>query len=232
MGYEYLITGLDELSLDSKSKLSFDDLLSLLKEQMSESDFAFITLLQTRTSDPEIVALLDDDAQLDRFHETALSKEDFLTQLVYEKGMKCRNKFLRRWFEFNLNLNNVLAAAICRRHGYDIQKVVVGENEVAQTLRNNGISKNQNLAALLPELKQIIQVAEIENLLDREKHIDALRWQWIDEAVLFKYFELDNVLAYYIKAEILHRWDDLTQEQGEKVFRALIAEMKKDIHFE
>lgn len=232
MQYHFLLAGLDDLQLGQKPKLPFPKLLELLEEQMSASDFALLQLLRKHNDDPDILALMEDDAVRDRFNETLLSEEDFRTQLLYEQGMKSKNCFVRSWFEFNLNLNNVLAASVCKKHGYDPEKVIVGDNEVAQLLRKSGVSKNANLAAVMPDLKEIIAISEIENLLQREKHIDALRWQWLDDYTLFKYFETDNVLAYYLQAEILHRWDDLTREQGEQIFRSLLADMKKDIHFE
>ena len=231
MQYHYLLAGLDDLQPGQKSKLPFDKLLELFQEQMSESDFRYIELLQKTKDAPDILAMMEDDNVLDRFHETSLTEDDFRTQLLYEQGLRSRNKFIKAWFEFNLNLNNVLAAAVCSKHGFDPEKVIVGDNEVAQLLRKGNISKNANLAAALPELKDIVAVSEIQNLLDREKHIDALRWQWIENYTLFKYFCLDNVLAYYLQASILHRWDDLTREQGEQIFRALLADMKKDINF-
>ena len=231
MEYHYLLSGLEDLQLAAKSKLDFDKLLDLLKEQMAPSDWKLIELLQRRNDDPTIIALMEDDSVQDRFHETTLPENDFRTQLLYEQGMKCRNRFVRDWFEFNLNFNNVLAAAICQKHGYDSSKVIVGENEVAGLLRKGNLTKNANLSALLPDLKEMIAVSELQNLLDRERHIDALRWQWIENRTLFKYFEIDNVLAYYLQAEILHRWDDLTRENGELIFRRLLADLKKDVKF-
>lgn len=232
MEYHYLLAGLDTLAIGQKTKLPYDKLLELLQEQMPASDYQYIELLQKNSDAPDILELMQDDAVSDRYQETSLSEADFRTQLLYEQGMKAHNKFVRAWFEFNLNLNNVLAAAVCAKHGYDLQKAIVGDNEVAQLLRKSGVGKNANLAAVLPELKDIIAVSEIANLLDREKHIDALRWQWLENYTLFKYFQLDNVLAYFLQATILHRWDDLTREQGEQIFRTLLADMKKDIHFE
>lgn len=231
MQYHYLLAGLDDLQLGQKSHLPFNNLIELFEEQMPASDFAYIKLLQKRSDDADIMALMQDDAVQDRFHETSLSEEDFRTQLLLEKGMKAKRKFVRKWFEFNLNLNNVLAASVCQRHGYDPQEVIVGNNEVAQLLRKGGVAKNANLAAVLPELKDIIAVSEMADLLDRERHIDALRWQWLEEQTRFKYFQIDNVLAYYLQAEILHRWDELTREQGEQIFRALLADLKKDVKF-
>lgn len=232
MQYHYLLVGMEDLQQGQKPRLSLDALLELLEEQMSARDFQYISLLRKRNDDPSILAMMEDDAVKDRFAQTSLTEDDFRTQLLYEQGMHCHNKFLRSWFAYNLNLNNVLAAAICQKHGYDVQKAVVGDNEVAEILRNGGMGKNQTLAALLPDLKEMIAVSEIQDLLEREKHIDALRWQWLEQATLFEYFELDNVLAYYLQSEILHRWDNLTREQGEQIFRSLLADMKRDVHFD
>ena len=66
-------------------------------------------------------------------------------------------------------------------------------DSILKLLRKGGVQKNANLAAVMPDLKEIIAVSEIADLLEREKHIDLLRWQWIDETVRFRYFELENV---------------------------------------
>ena len=40
------------------------------------------------------------------------------------------------------------------------------------------------------------------------------------------------VFAYYQEAVMLHRWSLLTVEEGEKVFRELVADMKKGVRLE
>lgn len=232
MTYEYLIAGFEELSLGQKTKSTEEQLLELMHEQMTDSDWQLVMLLRRKNDDTSVLAQLENDAIQDLFHATSLSEEDFRTQLLYEQGMCCRNKFVRKWFEFNLNLNNVLAAAICRKHGYDPQKVIIGNNEVAELLRKGSITKNANLLALLPELKDIVSLTEIADLSERERYIDALRWQWLEDATLFNYFDVEAVLAYYLKTTILHRWDNLTKEHGEQVFRTLLADLKKDVKFD
>lgn len=230
MEYHYLLSGLEDLQENQAMSLPYDKLLELMHELMSEKDWQYIELLQRTSDDPAILALMEDDAVKDRFEETQLSEQDFRTQLLYEQGLQCKNKFLRDWFAFNLDMNNVLAAAVCVKHGLDISKVVVGNSEVADELRKStSMSKNNQLAAMLPDLKEIIAVAEISDLMQREKHIDALRWQWIEDHTIFEFFNLEAVLAYYLKATILHRWDNLSVEEGEKVFRALVADMKQGV---
>ena len=226
MGYEYLIAGFEDIALSERVQTSEEQLLELLDEHLSDSDKQLLALLRRKNDDPAIMELLEDDAVQDRKAELNLSDEDFRTQLLYEQGLKCRNKFVRDWFAYNMDVNNVLAATVAIKHGMDVQKVVVGETEVAQELRKSGSAgNNARLAALVPDLKEVVDIA-----LDREKHIDALRWQWLEDRTLFEVFNIEAVLAYYLKASILHRWDNLTVEQGEQVFRAMVADMKKGVN--
>ena len=233
MGYEYLIAGFEDIAISERVQTSEEQLLQLLDEQLSDSDKALLALLRRKNDDPAIIELLEEDAVQDRKAELSLSDEDFRTQLLYEQGLNCKNKFVRDWFAYNLDVNNVLAAAVAIKHGMDVQKVIVGDTEVAQELRKSGtLGKNARLAALLPDLKEVAEIAEIGDLLEREKRIDALRWQWLEERTLFEVFNIEAVLAYYLKASILHRWDNLTVEEGEQVFRALVAEMKKGVNLD
>ena len=230
MSYEYLIAGFEEIALNERPQTSAEQLQELLDEHLSASDKALLELLRRKNDDPAILELLEDDAVLDRKAELSLSDEDFRTQLLYEQGLKSRNKFVREWFAYNRDVNNVLAAAVAIKHGLDVQKVIVGDDEVAQELRKGGtLGKNARLETLVPDLKEVVAISEITDLLDREKHIDALRWQWLEDRTLFEVFTIEAVLAYYLKATILHRWDNLTVEQGEQVFRAMVADMKKGV---
>lgn len=233
MGYEYLIAGFEDIAISERVQTSEEQLLQLLDEQLSDSDKALLALLRRKNDDPAIIELLEEDAVQDRKAELSLSDEDFRTQLLYEQGLNCKNKFVRDWFAYNLDVNNVLAAAVAIKHGMDVQKVIVGDTEVAQELRKSGtLGKNARLAALLPDLKEVVEIAEIGDLLEREKRIDALRWQWLEERTLFEVFNIEAVLAYYLKASILHRWDNLTVEEGEQVFRTLVADMKKGVNLD
>ncbi len=159
------------------------------------------------------------------------SKEDLLTRLYYEFGMECKNQFVAEWFEFCLNMNNVIAAVICRKHGFNVKSAVIGDNEIAEALRSSG-ARDFGLVGQFEYVDQFLSVAEESNPLDREKKMDALKWEWLEDHTFFDHFSVENVLSYWIRCELMHRWDCLSVEQGKEVFRGLLNEMKKDIHFE
>lgn len=165
----------------------------------------------------------------------SLSAKDLEQLRLLKKHVRsgaCR--FVRDWQDFNRDLNNVLTAHICRKHGLDPRKNIIGDNELALQLKRPESQKLKDfgLTGTIDSLPEILAVAEIENLMDREKHIDALRFLWLEERTRMIFFSLENVLAYYLMNEMLCRWDILTVEKGEKVFRDIVAEMKSGIKFE
>lgn len=200
MTYEYLLSGLPELKAGSDAPISLEKLDELLDELLSPSDKQLLDLLR-KPMDTEVLA----------------------------EGLKAKNKFVREWFAFNQNMNNVLVAQICRKHGFDARQQIVGEGEVAEQLRTHTTQKDFGLNELTGDWAEMLALAAIEDLMQREKAQDAIRFEWLQSRTEFDFFSPEMVFAYYLKAVMLHRWAILTVEEGEKIFRELVADMKKGI---
>ena len=207
--------------LDPLGTLTADDwreVLDLMEEQEHPYDPRLLPYVHTFYS-----AYRDENSPLD-----GASQEDYLAGLYYDYAMQCDNRFLREWFEFNLNLRNLLTATACRRHGFDTQHLVVGGNEVARALRKSN-ARDFGLAGQFDELETVLHIADEPNLLTREQQLDALKWQWLDEHTFFNYFSVERILALVLKCQLLNRWKPLTQERGTAVFRDLLEALKKDV---
>ena len=200
MTYEYLLAGLPELKAGSDAPISLDKLNELLDECLTASDKALLNLLRAPM----------DEATL-------------------AEGLKASNKFVREWFAFNQDMNNVLVAQICRKHGFDVKTQIVGEGEVAEQLRTHASQKDFGLNEVDGDWTEILALAGIEDLMQREKAQDAIRFTWLQDRTEFDFFSSEMVFAYYLEAVMLHRWSILTIEEGEKVFRELVKDMKKGI---
>ncbi len=200
MTYEYLLAGLPELKAGSDAPINLEKLDELLDEQLSASDKVLLDLLRVPI-----------DAE------------------TLENGLKAKNRFVRAWFAFNQNMNNVLVAQICRKHGFDPKQQIVGEGEVAEQLRTHTTQKDFGLNELPGDYQSILALAQIEDLMAREKAMDAIRFEWLQERTEFDFFSPEMVFAYYLEAVMLHRWSILTVEEGEKVFRQLVSEMKQGV---
>lgn len=200
MTYEYLLTGLPELKAGSDAPISIEKLDELLDEQLRGSDKTMLDLLR-KPIDEETLDL----------------------------GLKAKNRFIREWFAFNRDMNNVLVAQICRKHGFDVKQKIVGEGEVAEQLHTHTTQKDFGLNELSGDFTAILALAQIEDLMQREKAMDAVRFEWLHDRTEFDFFSPEMVFAYYLEALMLHRWSILTVEEGERIFRKLVADMKKGI---
>ena len=153
--------------------------------------------------------------------------EDQLAALYHEEAMKCGNEFLSAWFELNLNMGNLLSAFSCKKYGLDREQFVIGSNEVAEQLRKSG-ARDYQFGDTFEYMSELIQIVDEQEPLVREKRLDLLRWKWIDEQTFFKTFDIESVLAYMLRLEMIERWVALDKTLGAKTFRQLVAAMKQE----
>lgn len=170
-----------------------------------------------------------EDSNLDEepVEECPLSDEDRLAQLYYGAASHSKNAFLAEWFRFNQTLRNVLLVHTCRQLGWSAERYIIGDTAVEEQLLHNK-SKDFGLSDDIPYITTFINIAEERDIAKRERMIDALRWQWLEENTEWTVFDLENVLAYYLKLGIIERWFRLDEEKGKAVFREIVLGLKKE----
>ena len=213
--YYYYIAGMADLNASNpKAAPEMETLREELRETLTKRDFRLVEML-----DEKLIA--SEDGTLDR--EKA---EEY-----YRVRLTCHNKFMRRWTEFNLNINNIMTALICRQNGWNIADNIVGKNAVTDAIMANQNVKDFGLRDEVDNMGALMQILDTENLMEREQRIDALKWQWLEENTMFEFFTVEQVLVQFLKAQMLNRWNILTAEEGERVFRQIIENLKKDVKF-
>lgn len=155
--------------------------------------------------------------------------EDILTTLYMEYGVSVKNTLVSKWFTLNLNIGNTLAAIYSRKYGLDVKQVVVGNNDIAKTIRANSGSRDFGLEQELDYFDTLLKISEDTDIYERERKIDRFRWDWLEENTVFDYFNVEYLFSYLCKLQILERWVGLNAEEGQRVFRELIANMKKEV---
>ena len=157
--------------------------------------------------------------------EIIIPWEDRLTALYYEYAMKLSNKFVVSWFELNQNINNIFTALTCRKYKLDREKYIVGKTEISNKLRSSNaydFDLEETLVNLLPS---VFQIAEDSDFLQRKWKTDFLKWEWLDEQVFDKVFDVESVLTYWLKLGMLEYWSGLNKGDGKKAFRLLVDSM-------
>jgi len=170
------------------------------------------------------------------FRDEDLSKnitkswENLLTEMYYDYILKTKNTFLKQWFKFNQNLNNILIGQNCRTFDLDAENQLIGENFVTDAILKSN-AKDFGLEVDLPYVSEIINLADNENIMAREKGLDQLKWDKLEEITLFDYFTIEVILAYTIKLDIAYRWLELDEETGRQMFKNIIDNLKSGFEF-
>ena len=154
--------------------------------------------------------------------------EDWLAGLYYEYAMQCKNDFVSSWFEFNLNVNNVLVALAARKYRMPIASMIVGDTEICQALKTSN-ARDFGLTTELDYFDQLLKISETDDLVDREKRLDQLRWKWMEDKTFFDYFSIERLYVFLLQLEIIERWISLDKEKGNQMFREIIDSLKGEV---
>ena len=222
-------------------KLDNDNLLHLLKDK----DYAVVS--QGMYSAEELLSVIDTvkdgdipDKKYPSYFCNFISEYfklnpedlykagDMLAAQYYAYAMNCKNKFVSAWFEFNLNLNNIQAALSARKYKLDIASAIVGNTDVCESLRTSN-ARDFGLGDTLTYLENVQRIAEIDELVEREKKIDQLKWEWLETESFFHYFTIERLFVFLLQLEMIERWISLDKEKGSELFRAMIQDLKNDV---
>lgn len=160
--------------------------------------------------------------------ETVDVTHRFEAELFEAYYAMCRRegcRFLRDWSEFDRTLRNVTAAVTARAAGLPVDQVVVGDDDVVDRLRRSSAA-DFGLRGELPWIDAVIAVVNDErNLVEKERKTDLIRWREAAELSAFDYFDIDAVLSYLVRINIVARWTRLDAARGRELFGRLLAEL-------
>ncbi len=133
-----------------------------------------------------------------------------LSESFYREALKSGCRYIREFFAFDLNVRNskvrYLNTSLGRPEGKDILDIETSE---------------------FAERNKIESILAGNNLLVRERNIDELFWQKIDELTEMEIFSLDRILGLVSKIKIIDRWVKLDESTGRELFRRLVEEIKE-----
>ncbi len=221
------------------SLFSFEDVENLLKaikekKRLPKNNLPsyFISFLKEFVIEKEV----NEDNDLDfnsEEEEEENAKEDIwpsrlddkLAAFYYANILKTKNSFITEWSRLNLNIKNVFAAFTSKKLGWNPADYIVGNSSIEKKLK----SSTSNISFEEDEMEYFQQLSLIyaeKNITKRERLLDILKWNWIEEQIFDKVFDVETLIAYYLKIRIIERWTDLNDKTGEETFRSIVANLK------
>lgn len=185
--YEYLIASLPDITPEWKDtgEMSGDAFVDWLREGCSDSDRKLIDFLR------------------EGFAAENLNKDFYLRALSH------RDRFLREYFRFDLNVRNAKVEYLNRELGRAAGTDIFLTDE-------NGFEEEARLGAVLGS----------GDILSREKGIADLMWEKIESLTTFDYFDIDAILGFIAKLNIAMRWNRLDPETGREMFSRIVKEVR------
>ena len=163
----------------------------------------------------------DEEAEVDNSQPFAKA----LLTAYYKACETSGSRLLRDWSRTDRTIRNIVAATVARQSGIAAASVVVGDDSVAAALSRSSAA-DFGLRTELPFVEQLVAiVADEHNMLEKERKIDNIRWAEISELSTFDYFDINAIIAYLVKVNMVARWVALDAKVGREMFARLVSEL-------
>ena len=154
-----------------------------------------------------------------------LGFEKALWTAYYEECSHSKHRFLREWSAFDCTLRNVSAAAVARAIDRPVEEVVIGQGEIVKQLRRSSAA-DFGLRGEVSYLDAVIAaVNDEQNLVEKEHKIDLIRWEQATELASFDYFNINAILSYLVRINIVARWAMLDAKRGRDMLERIMMEL-------
>ncbi|MCH5329726.1 MAG: DUF2764 family protein [Alistipes sp.] len=196
--------------------------LGLLSREEAEEELLHPSRLPRRIAQV-LRAYADPEGEDAEEVDTTQRFEKSLFEAYYEECAGDDSLFLRRWSEFDRTLRNILAATVARQEQRPVDEAIIGGGDAAEQMRRSsaadfGLKGEYEFADAV-----VAAVSDERNLLEKERKIDNVRWTQAEELSTFAYFDIDAVLAYMVKVNMVARWSLLDPARGREMFERLMA---------
>jgi hypothetical protein len=149
----------------------------------------------------------------------------YLSERWYDEMENSDNAFISKWFKFDREVKNILATYSGKQLGISVDDYLVKDDDITESLLKN-TSPDFGLSRERDYMPKLFQALETQDLLERENKLDLFRWNQIDEINILEYFSIDVALGTLQKACIANRRMALNIEEGKKMFRKLLEELR------
>ena len=195
--YEYIVASLPDITTGWKfGEKTPEDYIEEIVSLCSNKDRETITFL------------------MDGYCDEKLNAE------FYCEALQHKNAFIREFFLFDLNVRNAKVKYLNKALGREADRDVLTFGEDAAPKVLEATEKEFEEAAAL---EAVFAQADI---LSRERGIDDLMWDKISNLTTFNYFDINAILGFITKLNIVARWYRLDEQTGREMFKQLVDEVR------
>lgn len=132
----------------------------------------------------------------------------------YRSALSSPNGFIREYFKYDLDVRNTkveyLNNELGRPSDMDVMKL---DEEDSSAVEFDG-------------REEVMAVLTRKDILGRERGLDDLMWKKCEDLTLMHVFDMDVILGFTARLQIIDRWLKLDPETGRELFRRLVKEIR------
>lgn len=165
------------------------------------------------------------DEEAIRGVDLTLGFERSLFEAYYAECARAKSHFLREWATFDRTLRNISAVAVARAISRPASSVTVGKGDIVDQLQRSSAA-DFGLRGELPYIDAVIAaINDEQNLVEKEHKIDLIRWDQAVELAVTDYFDINAILSYLVRVNIVARWALLDPKRGRAMLDRIMTEL-------
>lgn len=153
------------------------------------------------------------DVRLIEWLEFGLNEEN-LTHHFYRATFKSKSNFLKKFYALDLTIRNMKVDYISKKLGKEST--------------SNKVELNNCIDIELSEeqIEKLTQIFANKNILEKEQMLDKFKWDYISDMIPYGSFNMDVILAFLAKGQLINRWNKLDRNTGKELFKKLVEEVR------
>lgn len=131
----------------------------------------------------------------------------------YRSALASSNVFIKEYFRYDLDVRNTKVEYLNTKLGRPAGMDILLLDEETEPGDFDGKA-------------EVMAVLNQEDILGREKGLDDLMWRKCEDLTLMHVFDLDVILGFTARLQIIDRWLKLDPATGRELFRKLVNEIR------
>ncbi len=210
------------------------NLCNLIKQEEADwykagnySRSALETMLQEPSSFPDFLLQFHDETHMNWDKWSIKQLSNYATTLYNDWCLAKSNIFLKKWFDFDQNLHNLLVYLNSEKFNFSSEEEILGNNFEAEYLRETKI-ENASFDWWDFPVKKVQSQFDNPNIALREYLLDEIRWNYLSELEEDYSFGIEGLLAHAIRLQIINRNIVNTEEAGKESLHQLMDNIRSE----
>jgi hypothetical protein len=145
----------------------------------------------------------------------------------YQQCLQSENNYIKRYFEFDLGLRNIIAGLNCKKYNQKLADHILDDYATSKAILKSN-AKDFGLSDYFPYITKIQELIDAGDVIKLENFVEELRWNYIEEITSASFFDIDIILGYTTKLLMIKRKTQFRPEEGsERVISLMTETMKK-----